>query len=174
MRPSVCRIGRTGRAGCKGESITFLTRSSEDTWKAIGILEVMAKTGQHPPPEVQDMVDRMLRRQQINKEQRAQENEQFTKVLMVAEKPSVAKMIAVSWRTEERLGALNSFCEHFLFFISTQLISRLQITHILSSLEFIRSYLYFSQRLRPKKGELIKKSVSLSADFIKPWASAAT
>ena len=56
----------------------------------------MQKTGQNPPPEVQDMVDRMLRRQQINKEQRAQENEQFTKVLMVAEKPSVAKMIAVS------------------------------------------------------------------------------
>ena len=93
---SVHRIGRTGRAGCKGESITFLTRSSEDTWKAIGILEVMQKTGQAVPPEVQDMVDRMLRRQQLNKEQRAQENEQFTKVLMVAEKPSVAKMIAVS------------------------------------------------------------------------------
>ena len=31
---------------------------------------------------------------QINKEKRAAENEQFTKVLMVAEKPSVAKMIA--------------------------------------------------------------------------------
>ena len=57
----------------------------------------MQKTGQAVPPEVQDMVDRMLRRQQLNKEQRAQENEQFTKVLMVAEKPSVAKMIAVSF-----------------------------------------------------------------------------
>ena len=81
--------------------MTFLTRSSEDTWKAIGILEVMGKTGQPAPPEVQDMVDRMLCRQQLNKEQRAQENEQFTKVLMVAEKPSVAKMIAVS-STRER------------------------------------------------------------------------
>ena len=30
----------------------------------------------------------------MNKERRAAENEQFTKVLMVAEKPSVAKMIA--------------------------------------------------------------------------------
>ena len=39
------RIGRTGRAGMKGESFTFITRSGEDIWKTMGIVEVMQKTG---------------------------------------------------------------------------------------------------------------------------------
>ena len=90
----VHRIGRTGRAGDKGESITFLTRSGEDTYKAMGIIEVMKKAGQSPPHEVQQMVDAMLERQRRNRERNANENEQFIKVLMVAEKPSVAKMVA--------------------------------------------------------------------------------
>lgn len=40
------------------------------------------------------MVDQMKQRSARNKELRAAENEQFSKVLMIAEKPSVAKMIA--------------------------------------------------------------------------------
>jgi superfamily II DNA/RNA helicase len=47
------RIGRTGRAGMKGESFTFLTSSGEDVWKAMGIVEVMQKTNQPVPPQVQ-------------------------------------------------------------------------------------------------------------------------
>ncbi|XP_023327110.1 DNA topoisomerase 3-beta [Eurytemora carolleeae] len=90
----VHRIGRTGRAGCKGESFTFLTRSGEDVWKAMGIVEVMQKTNQSIPVEVKELVDRQLDRQQINQQRRNQEDQQFQKVLMVAEKPSVAKMIA--------------------------------------------------------------------------------
>jgi superfamily II DNA/RNA helicase len=90
----VHRIGRTGRAGDKGESITFLTRSGEDTYKAMGIIDVMRKNGQSPPPAVQQMVDAMVQRQQRNRERNTTENEQFVKVLMVAEKPSVAKMVA--------------------------------------------------------------------------------
>jgi len=47
------RIGRTGRAGMKGESFTFLTSSGEDVWKAMGIVEVMQKTNQPVSPQVQ-------------------------------------------------------------------------------------------------------------------------
>ena len=90
----VHRIGRTGRAGDKGEAITFLTRSGEDTYKAMGIIEIMKKARQTPPRDVQQMVDAMIERTQRNRERNAAENEQFTKVLMVAEKPSVAKMVA--------------------------------------------------------------------------------
>ena len=49
----VHRIGRTGRAGLKGAAYTFVTRSSEDGWKAMGIAEVMEKAGQTVPPAVQ-------------------------------------------------------------------------------------------------------------------------
>jgi len=76
----VHRIGRTGRAGMKGESFTFITRSGEDTWKTMGIVEVMQKTNQFVPPEIQEMVNQQLARQAANKERRMQENEQFTKV----------------------------------------------------------------------------------------------
>ena len=76
----VHRIGRTGRAGLKGESFTFITRSGEDTWKTMGIVEVMQKTGQFVPPEIQEMVNQQLARQAANRERRMQENEQFTKV----------------------------------------------------------------------------------------------
>ena len=37
----------------KGESFTFLTSSGEDVWKAMGIVEVMEKTNQAVPPQVQ-------------------------------------------------------------------------------------------------------------------------
>jgi hypothetical protein len=37
----------------KGESFTFLTSSGEDVWKAMGIVEVMQKTNQPVPPQVQ-------------------------------------------------------------------------------------------------------------------------
>ena len=40
------------------------------------------------------MVDNFQQRQQQNKARREHEDEQFLKVLMVAEKPSVAKMMA--------------------------------------------------------------------------------
>ena len=57
------RIGRTGRAGMKGESLTFITRSGEDIWKTMGIVEVMQRSGQFVPPEIQQMVDGHLARQ---------------------------------------------------------------------------------------------------------------
>ena len=90
----VHRIGRTGRAGSKGESFTFITRSGEDMWKTMGIVEVMEKAGQAIPGEVASMVDNFQQRQQQNKMRREHEDEQFVKVLMVAEKPSVANMMA--------------------------------------------------------------------------------
>ncbi|CAJ1376130.1 unnamed protein product [Effrenium voratum] len=86
-------IGRTGRAGQKGCSVTFLTKSGEDAWKAIGIAEVMQKAGCTVPPEMKQVVDRMLwRRQQSQMNDQRWDN--LPKVLMVAEKPSVAKLIA--------------------------------------------------------------------------------
>ena len=95
----------------KGESFTFITRSGEDIWKTMGIVEVMQRTGQFVPPEIQQIVDSHNARQAANRERRMAEDEQFTKVikllivsmmilmmmyqvLMVAEKPSVAKMLA--------------------------------------------------------------------------------
>ena len=45
-------------------------------------------------PEIQQIVDSHLARQAANHERRMAEDEQFTKVLMVAEKPSIAKAIA--------------------------------------------------------------------------------
>ena len=90
----VHRIGRTGRAGSKGESFTFITRSGEDMWKTMGIVEVMERAGQTIPGDVAGMVENFQQRQQQNKMRREHEDEQFVKVLMVAEKPSVAKMMA--------------------------------------------------------------------------------
>ena len=90
----VHRIGRTGRAGCKGESFTFITRSGEDMWKTMGIVEIMERAGQTIPGDVAGMVENFQQRQQQNKARREHEDEQFLKVLMVAEKPSVAKMMA--------------------------------------------------------------------------------
>jgi len=49
----VHRIGRTGRAGAKGYAITFLTRG--DASKARGIIEVMERTKQEIPRELQDL-----------------------------------------------------------------------------------------------------------------------
>ncbi|CAJ1349592.1 unnamed protein product [Effrenium voratum] len=91
----VHRIGRTGRAGQKGRSLTFLTRSGEDAFKAVGIAEVMEKAGCPIPPELGEVVERTRRRQQQAK---LNENkwEALPKVLMVAEKPSVAKLVAES------------------------------------------------------------------------------
>merc|ERR1719401_1866542 len=67
----VHRIGRTGRAGEKGRSVTFLTRSGEDAWKALGIAEVMEKAGCPLPPEMRQIVDRM-----VQKRQQARANDQ--------------------------------------------------------------------------------------------------
>ena len=44
---------------------TYYCRSGEDVWKAMGIVEVMQKTNQYIPPEVQELVDRQLERQQV-------------------------------------------------------------------------------------------------------------
>lgn len=50
----VHRIGRTGRAGQKGFAVTFLDRRA-DGGKARGIMEVMQRTNQEIPGELQDM-----------------------------------------------------------------------------------------------------------------------
>ena len=77
---TVHRIGRTGRAGLKGEFFTFITRSGEDIWKTMGIVEVMQKISQVVPPEIQEMVNQQMARQAANRERRMQENKKFTKV----------------------------------------------------------------------------------------------
>jgi len=41
----------------KVESFTFITRSREDIWKTMGIVEVMQKTNQHVSLEIQDMMN---------------------------------------------------------------------------------------------------------------------
>ncbi|CAE7374575.1 unnamed protein product [Symbiodinium natans] len=51
----VHRIGRTGRAGCKGFAVTFLDRRA-DAGKAKGIMEVMQRTNQPVPSDLRDMV----------------------------------------------------------------------------------------------------------------------
>lgn len=89
----VHRIGRTGRAGEKGRSVTFLTRSGEDAWKSIGIAEVMEKAGCPVPREMRQVVDRMLHRREQS-QLNSHKWDHLPKVLMVAEKPSVAKLIA--------------------------------------------------------------------------------
>ena len=60
----------------------------------MGIVEIMERAGQTIPGDVASMVDNFQQRQQQNKARREHEDEQFLKVLMVAEKPSVAKMMA--------------------------------------------------------------------------------
>jgi ATP-dependent RNA helicase DDX5/DBP2 len=47
----VHRIGRTGRAGCKGFAVTFLSR--QDAAKSRGIMEVMQRTNQTIPRELE-------------------------------------------------------------------------------------------------------------------------
>jgi len=131
----VHRIGRTGRAGMKGESFTFITRSGEDIWKTMGIVEVMQKTGQFVPPEIQDMVNQQLARQAANRERRMQENEQFTKVLMVAEKPSVAKMLAEHLsggrlRTRRGQSRANQIFEFIKYFGPSQQKCKLMVTSV--------------------------------------------
>jgi len=49
----VHRIGRTGRAGAKGFAVTLMSR--QDAGKARGIMEVMQRTNQEVPRELQDM-----------------------------------------------------------------------------------------------------------------------
>jgi len=49
----VHRIGRTGRAGAKGFAVTFMSRA--DAGKARGLVEVMQRTNQDVPRELQDM-----------------------------------------------------------------------------------------------------------------------
>eukprot|EP00435_Cladocopium_sp_Y103_P032004 s1452_g8.t1 len=99
----VHRIGRTGRAGQKGRSLTFLTRSGEDAFKAVGMAAVMEKAGCPIPADMQELVERIQRRQQQAK-LRDQKWEDLPKVLMVAEKPSVAKFVAESLCGNARLG----------------------------------------------------------------------
>ena len=131
----VHRIGRTGRAGMSGESYTFLTHSNEDVWKAMGIVEIMEKNGQKAPPEVQEMIDRLKQRQQQNKDRRDAENQQFQKVLMVAEKPSVAKMIAEHlsggrFRTRKGQSRANQIFEFIKWFGPAQQKCKLMVTSV--------------------------------------------
>lgn len=55
----VHRIGRTGRAGNKGEAFTFFTQG--DRKCARQLVEVLGKAGQEVPPELQAMVPRFSR-----------------------------------------------------------------------------------------------------------------
>merc|ERR1719334_2056844 len=131
----VHRIGRTGRAGMKGESFTFITRSGEDIWKTMGIVEVMQRTGQYVDPEIQQIVDSHLARQAANRERRMQENEQFTKVLMVAEKPSVAKMLAEHlsggrYRVRRGQSRANQIFEFIKYFGPAQQKVKLMVTSV--------------------------------------------
>ncbi|XP_022174434.1 probable ATP-dependent RNA helicase DDX43 [Myzus persicae] len=52
----VHRVGRTGRAGKTGLAITLMTR--RDWGKAKDLVEVMEKSGQEVPPELQEMASR--------------------------------------------------------------------------------------------------------------------
>ena len=131
----VHRIGRTGRAGMKGESFTFITRSGEDTWKTMGIVEVMQRTGQYVDPDIQQMVDSHLARQAANRERRMAEDEQFTKVLMVAEKPSVAKLLAEHlsggrMRTRRGQSRANQIFEFIKYFGPAQTKCKLMVTSV--------------------------------------------
>jgi len=131
----VHRIGRTGRAGRSGESYTFLTHSNDDIWKAVGIVDVMAKTNQVPPQDVLDIIDQLKRRQQINTDRRAAENEQFTKVLLVAEKPSVAKSLAEHlsggrFRTRRGQSRANQIFEFIKYFGPAQQKCKLMVTSV--------------------------------------------
>jgi len=49
----VHRIGRTGRAGAKGFSVTFIAR--QDAGKARDLVQVMERTGQQVPKELRDL-----------------------------------------------------------------------------------------------------------------------
>ena len=131
----VHRIGRTGRAGMKGESFTFITRSGEDIWKTMGIVEVMQRTGQYVDPEIQQIVDSHLARQAANRERRMAEDEQFTKVLMVAEKPSVAKLLAEHlsggrMRTRRGQSRANQIFEFIKYFGPAQMKCKLMVTSV--------------------------------------------
>jgi len=89
----VHRIGRTGRAGVQGASYTFVTRSGEDAWKIVSIVEIMQKANQFIPPDIAQIVERHHERQRRN-QLRNQQQSHLTRVIMVAEKPSVAQKIA--------------------------------------------------------------------------------
>eukprot|EP00111_Clytia_hemisphaerica_P010804 TCONS_00031598-protein len=131
----VHRIGRTGRAGMAGDSFTFMTHSNEDIWKVMGIVEIMEKNGQHPPHEVQRLIDQLKHRQEQNKQRRDAENEQFQKVLIVAEKPSVAKMIAEHlsggrFRTRRGQSRANQIFEMIKWFPPAQQKCKLMVTSV--------------------------------------------
>ena len=58
----VHRIGRTGRAGKTGESITLVT---QDDWKiADKLIKILQKANQTVPPNLQSMADRFKKRKQ--------------------------------------------------------------------------------------------------------------
>lgn len=58
----VHRVGRTGRAGKTGLAITLMTR--RDWSKAKDLVNVMEKSGQDVPRELQDMADRFEARKE--------------------------------------------------------------------------------------------------------------
>ena len=131
----VHRIGRTGRAGMAGESFTFVTHSNDDVWKVMGIVEIMEKNGQRAPPQIQEMIDRLKYRQEQNKQRRDAENEQFQKVLIVAEKPSVAKSIAEHlsggrFRTRRGQSRANQIFEFIKWFGPAQQKCKLMVTSV--------------------------------------------
>ena len=101
----------------------------------MGIVEVIHKTGQYVPPEIQQMVDSHLARQTSNRERRMAEDEQFAKVLMVAEKPSVAKLLAENlsggrMRTRRGQSRANQILEFIKFFGPAQRKCKLIVTSV--------------------------------------------
>merc|ERR1719219_1263992 len=81
------------------------------------------------------MVDQFLSRQEIAKNRRLQENEQFTKVLMVAEKPSVAKMMAEHlsggrFRIRRGQSRANQIFEFIKYFGPAQTKCKLMVTSV--------------------------------------------
>ena len=71
----VHRIGRTGRAGLKGESFTFITRSGNDIWKTMWVMELMQKTVPSVPEEIYEMVMKQAAKMEMMMKEKEQLNE---------------------------------------------------------------------------------------------------
>merc|ERR1740131_38290 len=101
----------------------------------MGVVEMMEKSGQNVPQNIQQLVEQQLARQAANRERRMAEDEQFTKVLMVAEKPSVAKLLAEHlsggrFRTRKGRSRANQIFEFIKYFGPAQQKCKLMVTSV--------------------------------------------